>query len=110
MSRTLLAILAVAALAACATPPQGGNVDDGRAVAESQCAGCHAVGHAGASPRSDAPPLRTVLARYPAGPLEDAFMEGLKVGHPDMPNFEFTPIEADSLIAYLKSIQEEPSE
>jgi len=105
MVRMLLAIGALALSAGCAGW-SGPDAADGRALAESQCSACHAIGAAGASPRPDAPPLRTVLARYPAEPLADAFMEGLKVGHPDMPAFALTPIEADSLIAYLKTIQE----
>ena len=91
----------------------GQNADlvrDGRAIAETQCSRCHAVGAGGASPRADAPVFRHVLSRYQAEPLSDALIAGIKVGHPDMPLFEMTPQGADSLIAYLRSIQSPPDD
>lgn len=83
-------------------------IADGKAIVDAQCSSCHATGATGDSPRSDAPPLRTVLSRYDANALSDAFISGIKVGHPDMPEFELTPDGADRLLAYLKSIQTPP--
>jgi len=81
---------------------------NGRMIAESQCGECHAAGSQGDSPRADAPPLRTVFSHYRADTLTEEFMTGIKVGHPDMPLFELNPQGVDSLVAYLKSIQQEP--
>jgi hypothetical protein len=39
--------------------------------------------------------------------LEEALAEGISVGHPAMPQFQFSPEDADALIAYLESIQEQ---
>ncbi|MBL8536685.1 MAG: cytochrome c [Hyphomonadaceae bacterium] len=111
------------ALAACAAPnappasPEavsaGAEVeqqmrDDGRAIAEAQCAACHAVGPYGASPNPAAPTFRTVLSRYRADVLEEELINGVRVAHP-MPEFQFNPQGVDELIAYLESIQEAPA-
>ncbi|MCB9963177.1 MAG: cytochrome c, partial [Hyphomonas sp.] len=55
--------------------------------------------------RPDAPPLRHLLAEYDPEALKDDFREGVKVGHPDMPQFEFSPMETDMLLSYISSIQ-----
>jgi mono/diheme cytochrome c family protein len=38
--------------------------------------------------------------------LEEAFAEGILVGHPAMPQFRFTPAQIDDILAYLQSVQE----
>lgn len=83
-------------------------LEDGRAIAQMQCARCHAIGAAGASPRADAPPLRYVLARYRPEALTEDLNEGMRVGHPDMPQFHLPIQGVDALIAYLQSIQQSP--
>ncbi|WP_084398039.1 c-type cytochrome [Henriciella aquimarina] len=120
--------LAMAGLAACGgpdTPPEdttspdtssqdevsdvttsdAAMVENGRAIVEMQCATCHAIGTADESPRTDAPPLRTVLADYDPDALADDFREGIHVGHPDMPDFNLGPKGTDSVLAYLISIR-----
>ena len=81
--------------------------NDGREIAEAQCAACHAVGSYGESPNIAAPHFRTILSRYRADVLEEELIAGLQVAHP-MPEFQFNPQGADALIAYLHSIQETP--
>lgn len=80
-------------------------VEQGRMIAASQCASCHAVGRYDESPRSDAPPLRSVLERYDASALTGHMMMGVRVGHPDMPLFHMGPHGADALVEYLYSIR-----
>jgi mono/diheme cytochrome c family protein len=112
MRRLILAVSACL-LAACAgqsdAQPQESLVNDGRAIAEAQCASCHAIGEYGESPVAAAPTFRTVLSRYRADVLEEELINGIRVTHP-MPDFQFNPQGADALIAYLQSIQEEPAE
>lgn len=95
-------------LAGCAAQEQvaadAALVEDGRAIAEAQCAGCHAVGEYGDSPNPAAPTFRTVLSRYRADVLEEELINGIQVAHP-MPNFQFNPQGADALVAYLRSVQ-----
>jgi mono/diheme cytochrome c family protein len=77
----------------------------GRALVQAHCAACHAVGSRGASPNREAPPLRTLGQRYPIENLEEALAEGILVGHPAVPQFQFGAEEVESLVAYLRSIQ-----
>jgi mono/diheme cytochrome c family protein len=78
----------------------------GEALTTRLCAGCHAVGHAGASPHAQAPPFRVLGRRYPIETLEEALGEGIVSGHPDMPEFKFSAADVGAVVAYLKSIQE----
>lgn len=81
-------------------------IADGQAIAQAQCAGCHAIGASGESPRTDAPALRHVLDDYAPEALAEDFREHIHVGHPDMPDFDFGTRGTDALLAYLVSIQE----
>lgn len=89
-----------------AATPDAALVENGRVIAETQCAACHAIGATGESPRAGAPPLRRVLARYRADLLAQDLNEGMRIGHDGMPEFELPILGVDSLIAYLQSIQE----
>ena len=114
--------LAGLALAACTNQPvaevttaddtsmeaEAALAENGKVIAEAQCSGCHAIGPEGASPREDAPPLRSVLAGYDPDALADDFREGIHVGHPDMPDFDFGPKGVDAVLAYLQTINPAP--
>jgi mono/diheme cytochrome c family protein len=95
-----LAILAPSALAQSSRSA-------GEALVKAQCAPCHAVGSTGASPNLKAPPLREIARKYKPEDLEEAFAEGIMVGHQsaDMPAFEFEPPQIDALIAYLRALK-----
>lgn len=118
MHRQVWALAAIVALgatmgAACTSAPTAdeaelaAQVADGRAIAERECASCHALDHASASPRADAPPMQDLLARYDENVLANDLIEGIKLGHPDMPQFDFSVLTADALVAYLMSVQVE---
>jgi mono/diheme cytochrome c family protein len=81
-----------------------GLIASGRQLVMKECSSCHAVDQSMKSPNPDAPPMRTVLSRYDPEMLADDLIEGIRVGHNEMPHFDFNVIAADSLIAYLKSI------
>ncbi|MGH1571717.1 c-type cytochrome [Methylobacterium sp. P31] len=81
------------------------HVERGRALARQDCARCHAIGRTGTSPLRQAPPFRTLHERYPVDDLAEALTEGIRTGHPTMPEFRFDPDEAEALIAYLKSLE-----
>lgn len=117
----LAAACAAVLLVACATPPPASEAEAsgwpgvassssdlvaaGKTIAEAQCATCHAVGARTTSPLAGAPPLRDVLARYEDEEgLAYRFIDGMKVGHDEMPRFDFDVRSADALIAYLRSI------
>ena len=82
-----------------------GDVAAGHVIAETHCARCHAIGRRWASPLPIAPPFRDLHKRYPVESLQEALAEGVVTGHPDMPEFRFTPNEIDILIAFLKSLE-----
>jgi mono/diheme cytochrome c family protein len=106
----LLASVALAALAACATPEAGETPQpalDGREIAATHCSSCHAIGVSGDSPAPEAPPFRTLSRNYRVDTLEEALAEGISVGHPAMPQIQLTPEDVDALVAYLQSIQED---
>ena len=84
------------------------EIERGRALAERNCATCHAVGRTGSSPYEPAPPFRTLHERYDVEALAEALAEGIVVGHGgarQMPRFVLTPPQIDDLLAYLKSLE-----
>ena len=78
----------------------------GRDLAVTQCSSCHAIDNERISPRPEAPPMLSLLQRYEPDMLANDLIEGVRVGHDDMPHFDMTVIAADALIAYLKSIEQ----
>jgi cytochrome c len=99
------ALLALSCLFPLAAAAQQGNVERGEAFVRAHCARCHAVGRSGESPLKEAPPFRTLHARYPVETLEEALVEGIVTGHPRMPEFRLSPTQAADVIAYLKSLE-----
>lgn len=84
-----------------------GNPAEGQRLAEIHCARCHAIGADGEGRHPMAPPFRTLSRNYPLNALEEAFAEGILVGHRDMPEFQLDPRQIDDLVAYLNSVQEQ---
>lgn len=81
------------------------QVQQGRQIALTNCAGCHAIDATSSSPHAEAPAFRTLSERYPVETLQEALAEGIIVGHPDMPEFRFEPDDIDALIAFMQSLQ-----
>lgn len=111
--RTPLLAAALLLLASCAnsggaarTEDQTAQIAAGRQLAQTHCASCHALTATGESHHPMAPPLRTLSRNYPVNMLEEAFAEGILVGHRDMPEFRLEPAQVDALVAFLESIQE----
>ena len=113
---TLAVLSAAALLLACAhdgdparpasAQDWGTRITEGRRIAEINCSTCHAIGRWGDSRHPAAPPFRYLSRDYPVNELEEAFAEGIMVGHPDMPEFRLEPAEIDALLAYIQSVQE----
>ena len=79
-------------------------VEIGRALAEKNCARCHAVGRSDPSPLAIAPPMRDFARKWPLEWLEEALAEGIVTGHPDMPVFQFEPEDIAALLTFLDEI------
>ena len=78
----------------------------GRVLLETHCAGCHAIGKTGDSPREGAPPFRTLNRSFNMDEFGARLQGGLMSGHPAMPEFKFNEEAARAVVAYLRSIQE----
>jgi mono/diheme cytochrome c family protein len=107
MNHTSLTLVACA-LSLLATPAFALSARvHGEALVKARCAPCHAIGRTGDSPDVLAPPLRAIAAKYRIEDLEEAFAEGIMVGHRSetMPAFELTPAQIEGLGAYLRSLK-----
>ncbi|MBU0583535.1 MAG: cytochrome c [Alphaproteobacteria bacterium] len=102
--KRLLAVLTVVSAALPAAAQDNGDIEAGKALIEARCAACHAIGVADKSPHPDAPAFRTLHEKYPLQNLEEALAEGIFTGHPDMPEFEATPVQIAGIIAYISSL------
>jgi mono/diheme cytochrome c family protein len=93
----------------CASAPAIAAADDavaqGEAILQKNCSRCHAIGTTGKSTHPQAPPFRDVVTRYPVEDLEESLAEGIVSGHPDMPEFTFTPDEINAIVAYLNDLK-----
>jgi cytochrome c len=69
------------------------------------CTQCHSIDRVSESPLRIAPPFRELHKRYPVETLEEAFAEGIRTGHPSMPEFRLDPGQIGDLIAFLKSLE-----
>jgi len=107
----LLAAAAIFCVSACTTSRealhQQAIIARGHEIAEANCAACHAVARSGESPAPEAPPFRTLSHNYRVNTLEEALAEGISVGHPAMPQFQFGPDDVHALVTYLQSIQDQ---
>lgn len=78
----------------------------GKALLQTLCSRCHAIGTTGASPHLDAPPFRTFGDHKL---YDEDFAQRLQTGlstiHQDMPSFQFGRADAEAVVNYLKAIQ-----
>jgi mono/diheme cytochrome c family protein len=84
--------------------PDPAMIAQGRQIAVRNCSSCHAIDRRSTSPKPGVPPLRDVLALYEADNLAYRLIEGMRVGHDDMPLFDLDVRTADALIAYIGTI------
>ncbi len=109
--QSLLAILLCSFASACAVgsgDEQSGAIARGQALAESQCAQCHAIGPTGLSPYPAAPLWRELAETKDTDELAQMFGEG-KLIHRDgtlsMPEYMLTPQQIGELVAYMKTLR-----
>jgi cytochrome c len=69
------------------------------------CARCHSVDKVTVSPLAIAPPFRDLHKRYPIENLAEAFAEGIRTGHQNMPEFRLEPDQIRDVMAYLKTLE-----
>lgn len=106
MIKALLAAAAVIAVTSVVSAqPLSPAEQRGHTFVRANCARCHAIDRVGPSPLSVAPPFRDLHLRYPVDVLAEAFAEGIRTGHPSMPEFRLDPGQIGDVIAYLKSLE-----
>lgn len=93
------------ALLSCASPASAENPQQGKRLALTYCARCHAIDKVSPSPLKIAPPFRTLHERYPVEMLQEALAEGIVTGHPTMPQFSFDADQVGDFIAFLKTLE-----
>ncbi len=99
-----LALAAVAAVV-LAAPALADEIADGHQLVDEYCSDCHAVGATGDSPLAIAPRFRELYLRYDVEDLSESLVEGIVTAHPEMPEFEFDPLQAEAIVLYLKSLE-----
>ena len=112
MRDTMIALLSLLALSACAYSEETGARNDdhalaqaGHRIAQLKCARCHAIELSGESSNPSAPPFRDVSRSVAIMSTEVTVREGIRIGHLDMPPVRLTQPEIEALTAYLRSLQ-----
>ncbi|MEX6504751.1 cytochrome c [Jiella sp. M17.18] len=103
IAATAVCLAASPALAAGADPAM---IAEGKAIVTANCSRCHAVTRTDKSAHPQAPAFRTLSRHYPVADIEEALVEGIVSGHPDMPEFVLTPLQAHAVVLYLQTIQD----
>ena len=79
-------------------------IAQGKVLAEKNCAWCHAIGPTGDSPNSRAPRWRDLSNRHPVLALREPLTRGIARPHDEMPKFELSDQEIDTIVAYINSL------
>ncbi|MFA5902138.1 MAG: tetratricopeptide repeat protein [Hyphomicrobium sp.] len=79
-------------------------IAQGRDLAQKNCAWCHAIGRSGDSANSRAPRWRDMSRRHPIMALREPLSRGIARPHDEMPKFELSDAEVDTIIAYINSL------
>jgi mono/diheme cytochrome c family protein len=99
--RRLASAAILLAAMALAVPAGAADADNGRRIAQSRCAACHAVGANQREEVADAPPLETIARKFDFNP--DRLVFHLLEPHPKM-NFSLTRPEANDVAAYMGTL------
>lgn len=84
------------------------TVSEGRELAQTHCARCHAVGTSGQSPNPRAPEFRLMQQRHPILALREPLTRGIAAPHDEMPKFALGEAQVDNLVAYINTLQSAP--
>jgi mono/diheme cytochrome c family protein len=85
--------------------PDPRDVAEGRRIAQRECSTCHAIDRSSSSPNPGAPPFRDVLFLNDSNWVAYRLIDAVRMGHDNMPLFDFDVRSADALIAYIESIE-----
>jgi mono/diheme cytochrome c family protein len=77
----------------------------GLQFSQTNCGRCHSIDKVSPSALSIAPPFRNLHQRYPVENLQGPLAEGIRTGHPTMPEFRLDPGQIADLIAFLNTLK-----
>jgi mono/diheme cytochrome c family protein len=103
--RAILCNILIFGAAFFSAPSHASNPEQGKRLALTWCAKCHAIDKLSPSPLKIAPPFRELHERYPVDMLQEALGEGLVTGHPTMPEFRFDADQVGDFMAFLKTLE-----
>lgn len=93
--------LAPSSLSSAASSKQ---IAQGRALAQKNCAWCHAIDGSGKSKNTAAPAFRDIQDRYPVLSLRSPISRAIATPHDAMPKFTMSDEDVDRVIAYINSL------
>ena len=107
MRRTFFTVVAliVSVLVLREAVAQEPSIQRGLNFLRANCARCHSIDKVTESPLRIAPPFRTLHLKYPIESLQEAFAEGIRTGHDNMPEFRLEADQIGDVIAYLKALE-----
>jgi mono/diheme cytochrome c family protein len=97
--------MALSVLFAAEATAQQPAVQRGLNFVRANCARCHSIDKVTESPLRIAPPFRTLHLKYPVESLQEAFAEGIRTGHQNMPEFRLEGDQIGDVIAFLKTLE-----
>lgn len=100
--RLRIAILAVYALAAGATPGTAADADNGQQLAQRWCASCHVVAPDQREASADAPPFASIARMPDFNAQKVAFF--LLEPHPKMPAMALSRRDSEDIAAYIAKL------
>jgi mono/diheme cytochrome c family protein len=100
----LMAALIFGWSATCSAAPPSQLASRGKTLLQKNCSRCHAVGAVGKSPLRQAPPMRTIYARFAPRELQAELREGMVSRHRAMPQIDFSDEDVDAILAYLYAL------
>lgn len=81
------------------------DISAGRTIAVVRCSRCHGLDGISRTPHPSAPALAELMDRYTPHMLAADLVDGIRIGHDDMPEFSLPKADAESLVAYLESLR-----
>jgi hypothetical protein len=107
--RSLLVLSIVSLLWSTCVNARDEEQQHGKELLQSLCARCHSVGRTGASPTGRRRPS-AALAKPNSTTATSCndYRMAIAASHPSMPTFRFNRDDAEAVLNYMKSIQEQP--
>jgi mono/diheme cytochrome c family protein len=103
-TRLLIVSLLVCLSATANAAPSSQLRSKGKALLQEKCGSCHAIGAVGGSPLKQAPPMRSIYAKFAPRELQAELREGMVSRHREMPQIDFSDEDVDAIMAYLYAL------